>query len=316
MKTALFSGRWTSQAPPGFVNIRAKKAEPNIVPVEPAISFIHESFLEFRTGAYTRTELYREMTRRGMRRKNGKEYLLDQFVKILRNPAYIGQIPSEEYGPQPGLHKRIVSDEVYRDVQLILDRKKQVTAPNVKNRPGVPLRSFLLCSACETPLTGGPSTGNRGKTRYHYYYCYRCHSVSVRADAQFVALLGQLPSGEALSSEFQDILKAEWENKVEDEPNIEVRLSRELSQLRQNMKDLVMAHVKNDPAVKPYFEELRQEPEAKITDVQAQISKTEETKAEFTDVMEFSRCISVNLADAWEVAEINQEQRVQKYSVS
>ncbi len=314
MKAALFSGRWITLAPPGFTNIRAKKGGPNIVPVEPEISFIRKSFLEFRTGAYTRTELFREMTKRGMRRKNGKEYNVDQFVNILRNIAYIKQVPSEEYGPQPGLHQRIVSDEVYRDVQFILDGKKSVTAPYVKNRPSVPLRGFLLCNQCETRLTGGASKGNHGKTYYNYYYCYFCHSVSVRADkadAQFVELLRQLPSGEAVSSKFQGILKDEWEKKVGDEPNIEGRLSRGLSKLLQDMKDLVMAHVRGDPAVEPYFDELKKELEGKISNIQAQISETQETKAKFSEVLDFSRFISVNLANAWEVAEIKETPRVQ-----
>jgi DNA invertase Pin-like site-specific DNA recombinase len=314
MKNALFSGRWHSKAPPGFENVRAKRGEPNIIPVEPLISFIRDAFLEFRSRAYTRSELLREMSRRGMRDKNGNEFTLDHFVRILRNPAYNGRIPSEEYGPQPGLHKKIVSDEVFRDVQLILDGRKPVTAPYAKNRLDVPLRSFLRCSVCETPLTGGPSTGNHGKTRYNYYRCYRCKIVNVRAEqvgAQFVGLLRQLPSGEVLSSEYQEILKDEWEKKVGDEPNIEERLSRKLNQSREKMKNLVRKYVNDDPAVKPYFDELKLEYEAEIADIQAEISKTEESKASFTDVMDFSRSISVNLASAWEVSGIDQKQRIQ-----
>ena len=47
------------------------------------------------------------------------------------------------------------------------------------------------------------------------------------------------------------------------------------------------------------------------SDVQLQISQTEETKASLMDVMNFSRSISINLANAWKVAEIDQKPRVQ-----
>jgi site-specific DNA recombinase len=313
MKNTILSGRWPGAAPLGFVNIRAKKGASNIAPVESIISLILKAFLLFRSGAYTPAELHREMTRQGLRNSKGNPLKIDHFTKMLRNPAYNGWVPSKKYGNYPGLHKKIVNDEVFRNVQLILDGKKPSTASYVKNRADLPLRRFLHCPVCSRGLTGGPSKGHLGKY-YNYYRCTSCNGVSVRAevaDEQFLELLRQLPSGEALSSEFQSVLKEEWEKTVGDEPEIEARLNSELGKSQQNMKNLLMKYVNDDPAVKPYFEGLRQDIEDKIADIQVQLYHTQETKATFEELMEFSRSMSVNLANAWQVADINQKQRVQ-----
>ena len=319
MKNAVLSGRWPSLAPAGFENIRPKtKEDSNLAPIEPALSLIRDSFLLLRSGAYKPAELHREMIRRGMRSRTGKEYTLDQFLRILSNPAYIAMIPTARYGDLPGKHQRTVSDETFRDVQLILDGKKSTTAPEAKNQLNVPLRGFLRCHVCGHPLTGGDSK-NRWGTYYSYYRCFNknCEMVNVGvrtyiADGQFVDLLRQLPSGVALSAEFQNILRAEWAGKAGDSEEISGRLRRELRGLQEDLDALMMKYVKNDRTVMPYFESLKEKLEGQIANVQAQISATEETKATFTELLEFSRSISVNLANAWLVADIDQKQRVQK----
>jgi hypothetical protein len=54
-----------------------------------------------------------------------------------------------------GLHAPLVSEQVFRNVQLILNGKKPIAAPYKRNREDFPLRRFLRCSECNILLTGG-----------------------------------------------------------------------------------------------------------------------------------------------------------------
>jgi site-specific DNA recombinase len=55
-------------------------------------------------------------------------------------------------------------------VQDILEGKKPVTAPRRKVNPDFPLKRFVRCGACGTPLTACFSRSKNGKL-YGYYYC-------------------------------------------------------------------------------------------------------------------------------------------------
>jgi site-specific DNA recombinase len=97
----------------------------------------------------------------GLRSKRGKVLTLHVFLKMLRNPVYIGKMKSKKWDTAQDLHQAIVS-EVFRNVQLVLSGKKPIAAPYKRSREDFPLRRFLRCSECSTPLTGGPIKERNG----------------------------------------------------------------------------------------------------------------------------------------------------------
>ncbi len=56
----------------------------------------------------------------GLRSKKGKKLTLHVFLKMLRNPVYIGEMKSKKWGTRNGQHEPIVSGHVFPNVQLIL----------------------------------------------------------------------------------------------------------------------------------------------------------------------------------------------------
>ena len=88
-----------------------------------------------------------------------------------------------------------MSETLYEQVQAVLDGRKPSVAPHLRNHPSFPLRRFVRCGTCDTPLTGSSSTGRGGK--YAYYHCRRrgCRGVyvtKVELEAGFVQYLQQV----------------------------------------------------------------------------------------------------------------------------
>ena len=156
MRVALLERHcWLGVAPVGYVNVRALRGEPNIVPKEPYFGFMRRGFEMIDSGTWRPAACVRELTTRGFRTRKGNELTDGAFIRLLENPAYIGKIPSRRYGVQPGIHQSCVSEVMFYRVQRRLKGKNAVNRPYDRQRPGLPLRQFIICPKCDHGLTGG-----------------------------------------------------------------------------------------------------------------------------------------------------------------
>ncbi len=79
--------------------------------------------------------------------------------------------------------KELIEGQVFDRVQMILAGKGHVATPHRVNNEAFPLRQFVLCGACGSPLTASFSRGGSGG-RYPYYRCRNkaCLAVHVKRD--------------------------------------------------------------------------------------------------------------------------------------
>jgi site-specific DNA recombinase len=256
------------------------------------------------------------VTALGLRSKKGRKLNLTTFLAMLRNPVYIGTMKSKKWGMAKGLHRAIVSDRVFSDVQLILKGKKPVVAPYVQNREDFPLRRFLRCSECNRPLTGSPSRSRTGKL-YDYYRCYNpeCRSIkSLRADeatAKFLELLGRLRVDSSFTTEFSTTLKEEWAKRTVDNGEIVRNLRTNLQEIRLLQDSLFTKYLKNDLNVVPRFEQMNRQYESEIEALEHQIAIADMEKATFEDLLAFSKSMLVDIPKAWVMGNVDQKQKVQ-----
>ena len=314
MRVALMERHTFTCAPSlGYRNVPyAKKGEPNIEPHEPAFSLMQKSFELIETGNYNLSECVREMRKHGLRTRGGKEMTVGQFSRMLRNPVYIGKIPSKRYGTQPGIHQPCVSEATFRRVQLILDGKKPTTSSYRKNREDLPLRQFLKCPDCGLALTGSDVTNKYGKT-YRYYWC-TCKFVYVRADKahkEFTELLQSLRFDAPLSKSFIESLRASWEEKHGDSAVIVGKLKRELDELLSRREKLIFKYVEDDPHIRSSFPELKAMLDKKIELLETQIAESQMARATFDELQEFAQKMPSNLGLLWEEAPVDLKQKVQ-----
>ena len=177
MRRAKKEGRWMATAPKGYKNSRDEFNKKVITPSAdaPLVKWIFE---ELATGIHNSVQVLQ------MARQKGFDCSKNNFWKLIRNPVYCGKIAVPLYKDDEatlvkGLHEPIIPEELFYQVQDVLDgRKRNVPTKNTK-KDELPLRGFLICRKCNSLLTGSASKGNGG--RYFYYHCKKGCNERIKA---------------------------------------------------------------------------------------------------------------------------------------
>jgi site-specific DNA recombinase len=168
MRKAMKEGRHVNMAPKGYRNVRDENNNPTIQPGKDA-PIIKWAFEEVARGIYTVAEIWR------MAKEKGLNVGKSQMWNIFRNPFYCGKLFIPAYKDEEamfieGIHGPLVSQELFDDVQDVLDGRKRKALNHKRGlREEFPLRGNLLCKQCGKLLTASKSKGNGGT--YYYYHC-------------------------------------------------------------------------------------------------------------------------------------------------
>ena len=208
------AGRWPWAAPLGYVNDLKLGNGANIRPDSASALLVREAFELYATGQYTKIQVLKIITDKGLKTKRGQKLAAQTFDALLRKPIYAGWVYSSSV-PEPvkGLHAPIVSQELYDAVQRVLSGRKLSSAPKRKQNPAFPLKHFVKCGVCGIPLTGGM---NKGKLKhYPNYWCRNsdCRAVKVSKpvlESEFVEYLGTLRPDAATVAQFPAIAAEVW----------------------------------------------------------------------------------------------------------
>jgi DNA invertase Pin-like site-specific DNA recombinase len=172
MRRKIQEGIFPWQPPLGYKSARPgdKKTGPD-QPDQPAFGLIQQGWTEFATGAYSKAQMLRLLTSRGLRTRAGTPLSNQGIDHLFGNSFYAGIIRDPWSGEEiSGRHLPMVSRETFNAVQQVISRRNR-SIPHVALRPEFPLRTFVRCGNCELPLTGSFSRG-RSKV-YPYYHCNR-----------------------------------------------------------------------------------------------------------------------------------------------
>ena len=164
-------GRWLGACLKGYKNTRDVNNRPVITPEGGKQErLIKKAFSQFASGMYNIEELRRTL------KKEGLNSTRTAFWALLRNKGYIGKIYIPQYKEEKacwidGMHKAIIDEKTFYQVQEILEgRRKNIPNKNSTQRDEFPLRGFLLCPQCGRTLTGSASRGRAGG-KFYYYHC-------------------------------------------------------------------------------------------------------------------------------------------------
>ena len=180
MKAALELGRWTFQAPLGYLNDPNCRGQLTTDPIRGPL--VRTAFELYGEGRYSKAEVLRRVNALGLTTQTGKPLTGQTFGALLRNPIYHGwiRVPRWDLSTR-GDFEALVSDALFQRVQTLLASKGQAVRQHARNHPDFPLRRFVACSDCLTPLTGSFSTGRSKK--YAYYHCPKCRRVKITKPA-------------------------------------------------------------------------------------------------------------------------------------
>jgi len=168
MRRARKMGRWPGRAPMGYINQSTQEGRKIMKPKQPQADLIKWAFEQFATGTYSINQV------RMMTVQKGFQCSKNNFWKILHNPIYCGIITvkatkDEDIQYIKGIHKPIISESLYRKVQLLLKSKRKQRESKLQMKYQFSLRGFINCPFCGRTLTGSTSQGKHKK--YSNYHC-------------------------------------------------------------------------------------------------------------------------------------------------
>ncbi len=271
MKKAIENGRWVWKPPLGYCMAQDQFGRSILKPDENA-EIVREAFAMASKGVYTQKDICRHL-----RRKTNSLYE-QRLNRILRNWLYAGYIVSKKWLQEPvkGVHEPLVSEEVFYRVQKILRGKSQPVKSHRKDNPDFPLRRFVICTECNSGITGSRSKG-RGEKRYSYYHCGNrgCGFGSVptqRLHNQFERLLCSVTPKEKTLRLFENVLRDVWRTCHYDGITKQRGLKRKISELknqRQRAQELLLKGTLNEVDYSEIAENLAN----RIIDLQAETAE-------------------------------------------
>lgn len=177
----LKAGKWTNRAPLGYRLVKAPGGEGNTLEPSDDAPKVARLFSLYASGRASLRVLMEESALIGLGGRNGlsRSYLR----RILRSPVYIGQSvsrrrgkdadnrvrqrPKEEWLTAPGLHPAIVDEEVFHQVQTLLDRHRDAYGQVTKG--GHLLTGLIICGRCGRHMTC--RIAKKGDSVRRYYKC-------------------------------------------------------------------------------------------------------------------------------------------------
>ena len=139
MRAALELGRWTFQAPVGYLKggpegRGALISDPDKAPL------VQQAFEAFGTGQHSRPEVLRQVTALGLTTRSGKPLSAQSFAALLHNRLYAGWMEVPKWGVSArGDFEPLVSDALFRRVQCRLGGTGKSVRPYRRRHPDFPV---------------------------------------------------------------------------------------------------------------------------------------------------------------------------------
>jgi hypothetical protein len=240
MHHARKEGRWMRSAVFGYANKTREDGKKYIAPKEPEASVMRWEFNELAKGIFNTEQVWR------MARKRGSTKLKANFWQIIRNPVYCGKIivpkyKSEEETLAKGLHEPLISEELFYQVQDVINGRKRTYRTRMEVDEQIPLRGFLLCPRCGKHLSASASTGYSG-ARYYYYRCTAkcgCRYGAQKVNAQFEEEMQKYTPHPGIVDLYKQIININYFNKTKDKRDDLARLKEQLAQANNELAKAV-----------------------------------------------------------------------------
>lgn len=247
-------GYWCRAAPTGFANGRDKAGKPILVPHPDARQWelLRYGLRQQLTGAYKVATVVDELRGKGFRTRQGNPLSPQTWTKICRAPVYGGLLcgPWTDHQFVRAKFDGPLTPDEWRQLQTVLDARNTVARrlPRQTLRPEFPLRRFLRCPTCGTPVRGYSAVKRNGR-RYAYYDCANAtcgfRTPAAEAHRMFVDLLRDItPTPEVLAL-FRRVVLEVWEEQHAELVAETVGVQKDVGRLRAE-KQAVLALMKQN----------------------------------------------------------------------
>ena len=300
MKEAVSRGRWVWRAPLGYQNSRSR-LKPSLIP-DPAVApLIKQAFDLYANQSRERRALLKTLDGLGLKTKQGKALSIQSFHNLLRNPVYIGRVRSSFGDEQAGDFEPLVSEALFLRAQARLSGKGPAAESRHRDNPNFPLRRFVRCGLCQTPLTG---SSPKGRTRkYAYYACRKgCPGISAaKADLEgaFFELLESLQPNAGYLKLFRAVVLDCWKGELKAAHDVVARLATRVRELEQRIRDYHHAFVVEKTIDSEGYKEMVERTRAELTVAKIERNEAQIEESDVEGVLAFAEHVIGNAAALW-----------------
>lgn len=264
MRARVMNGYWPFQAPVAYEFYSVKHRGQMLRREEPVASVVREALEGYAAGRFdTQADVMRFLHDHPLFPKDSRGIVRNQRVSILlRNPIYAGYVEAPKWNVPltEAQHEGLISFETFKRIQDRLEGK--TIAPRRRNlNEDFPLRGYILCADCETPLTACWSKGRT--SRHPYYLCPQrtCESYgkSIRRDkieGEFDQLLQSAQPNKKLLTVAERMFRKWWDGLRADAQGESKAMAAQLAKIERDVEKLLERILEvNEPRVLAAFEE-------------------------------------------------------------
>ncbi len=240
MREKLLKGEWMGVAPIGYKFDRSSGTKEQKIVFNDDARLMKKAFLMKLHDGLNNIEIADAITMMGLR------LTYKRLSEAFRNPFYCGYVSHNLLEGQvvKGKHPALISEEIFLQVNEIIKKVPQGFQRKNEN-VNMPLRQFMTCAYCVTPLTGYQrrKTLKNGKVlHFHYYKCYttgcKCNrSVDFMHD-KFAEFLDDFQLDKNLLLLVKKQLRVTWQNGIESTAGEQKSMLAKLSDLQETFDNV------------------------------------------------------------------------------
>ena len=256
------------------------------------------------TGLYQIEILRKKLTKEGLKSSRSN------FYTVLRNPIYCGKIRVKAWGDEEeeivqGIHQPIISEELFYEVQDVLDGKKKAKTSYSRINDAYPLRGHLVCPQCGKTLTGSSAEGNGGK--YFYYHCTKGCKERHKSEAMhsyFNDWLHTIKMDDGMAALYLAVMEDIYKTNEGDRDKEIKKLNTKKESNTVLLKDTAMGVAKGD-IDKFIYNVVRERVNEENREIERQISEYQKMESGYKEYCKFGISLLCNLNEYYTAASLD-----------
>jgi site-specific DNA recombinase len=271
MRRAKKEGRYMGLAPLGYINKMTEDGKKYIAIKDDEAKILKWAFTQLGSGNLNTEQVWKIVREKGLRSSKSN------FWYTIRNPMYCGKIFIPKYKDEDsylvqGQHEALISEDLYYDVQDVLDGRKKKMRTKLTVDENLPLRGFLLCHKCGKLLTGSASKGRN--QYYHYYHCtsscgarFKAPEANILIVQEIRSHVRQLSSIKLYKETIASVYKNRTRNQRSDIQQLKTQLEEAQGRLSKARDLLLSGDIESDD-----YRIIKSESEVKVNRIEAKLT--------------------------------------------
>lgn len=295
MKEAVREGRYVWKAPIGYQNTRvAGKATISIHPKYGPL--IKKGFELVAKNTDSVSSIYRQLVLEGFINSKGNPFSLGHFYLALREELYYGKI--KKFGEiQKGTFTPLITEELFRQVQRVLDKRTKIYRERKVLDSDFPLRR-LIYDEEKRKLTGSWS---KGKYNWFSYYRFgktgKSHPTEVM-NTKFKEFLNTFSINPSLVKQFKQYIETKYREATQVNTQNRTQLLTDISNLENRKSLLVRKNLDGIISDSIYIEQV-QIFEDKLNDLKQQLYRIPDGEAGLKEINKKTEEYLISPGDVW-----------------